>query len=417
MTRKISPVAGCVATGVLLLMGATAAHAQTTTGEILGTVKDSQSLAISGAPVTIVNERTGENVVARTNEVGDYLARALPVGSYALHIEQPGFKRYSRTGATLTGGQVLRVDITLEVGAVSDTVVVDTELPPVNVTTSTLDTMIDDKRLVDLPMNGRNMLSLAALTPGVTRDALVNGPSSDQQHINVNGRRGSATNMVLDGQPMYYGHRGQTLNEPPPDSLEEVKVITSGVAAEFGRGFAVISAVSKGGSNAYHGSLWDYFRNNYFDARSFFSSTVPTLRYNQYGGTFGGPIRRNKIFFFGTVQGLHSIAQSVVSSATPPTSAERGGDFSNSICRFLSGMFLLFQLLSNLHVPELLKICKGIGKPRETRRFLSCHHFNSIFIFLNLPLPIRSSLLHFVLEILPDLLDLFPALRNFIVQL
>jgi hypothetical protein len=331
MTRKISPVAGCVATGVLLLMGATAAHAQTTTGEILGTVKDSQSLAISGAPVTIVNERTGENVVARTNEVGDYLARALPVGSYALHIEQPGFKRYSRTGATLTGGQVLRVDITLEVGAVSDTVVVDTELPPVNVTTSTLDTMIDDKRLVDLPMNGRNMLSLAALTPGVTRDALVNGPSSDQQHINVNGSRGSATNMVLDGQPMYYGHRGQTLNEPPPDSLEEVKVITSGVAAEFGRGFAVISAVSKGGSNAFHGSLWDYFRNNYFDARSFFSSTVPTLRYNQYGGTFGGPIRRNKIFFFGTVQGLHSIAQSVVSSATPPTSAERGGDFSNTI--------------------------------------------------------------------------------------
>ena len=331
MTRKISLVAGCLATGVLLLIGATAAHAQMNTGQILGTVKDTQGLPVSSVPVTIVNEQTGQSFAAGTNEVGDYLARALPVGSYALSIEQPGFKRYNRTGVTLTGGQVLRVDVALEVGAVSETVLVNAELPPVNVTTSTLDTMIDDKRLVDLPMNGRNMLSLASLTPGVTRDALVNGPSSDQQHINVNGSRGSATNMVLDGQPMYYGHRGQTLNEPPPDSLEEVKVITSGVAAEFGRGFAVISAVSKGGSNAFHGSLWDYFRNNYFDARSFFSSTVPTLRYNQYGGTFGGPVRRNKIFFFGTFQGLHSIAQSVVSSAYPPTAAERAGDFSNTI--------------------------------------------------------------------------------------
>lgn len=331
MTAKIRLVAGCLATGVLLLIGATAAHAQMNTGQILGTVKDTQGLAVSGVPVMIGNEETGQSFESRTNEVGDYLARALPLGSYTLSIEQPGFKRYSRTGVTLTGGQMLRVDVALEVGAVSETVSVTADLPPVNVTTATLDTMIDDKRLVDLPMNGRNMLSLAALTPGVTRDALVNGPSSDQQHINVNGGRGSATNVVLDGSPMYYGHRGQTLNGPPPDSLEEVKVITSGVAAEFGRGFSVISAVTKSGTNAFHGTLWDYFRNDYFDARSFFSANVPKLRYNQYGGTVGGPIRHNKIFFFGAVQGLESRADAVASSAHPPTTLERAGDFSNTI--------------------------------------------------------------------------------------
>jgi hypothetical protein len=151
MTTKIRLVAGCLATGVLLLVGATAAHAQMNTGQILGAVKDTQGLPVSSVSVTIVNEQTGQSFAARTNEVGDYLARALPLGSYAMSIEQPGFKRYNRTGVPLTGGQVLRVDVVLEVGAVSETVSINAELPPVNVTTSTLDTMIDDKRLVDLP--------------------------------------------------------------------------------------------------------------------------------------------------------------------------------------------------------------------------------------------------------------------------
>jgi len=216
MTTKIRLAAGCLGVGIWFLICAPRAFAQINTGQIMGTIKDSQGLVIAGVQVTIGNEQTGETFQVMTNEVGDYLACALPVGSYALTVEQSGFKRYNRTGVALTGGQLLRVDVALEVGSATDTVVVTAEVPPVNVTTSTLDTMIDDKRLVDLPMNGRNMLSLASLTPGVRRDSVVNGPSSDQQHVNVNGGRGSATNMVLDGQPMYYGHRGQTLNAPPP---------------------------------------------------------------------------------------------------------------------------------------------------------------------------------------------------------
>jgi hypothetical protein len=320
-----------IAIGVLFVIGAAAVNAQMSTGQILGTVSDSQGLAVSGVPVVIRNEQTGQIFEVRANEGGDYLARELPLGSYALSIQQAGFKRYNRTGLTVTGGQVLRIDVPLEVGAVTETISVTAEVPPVNVMTATLDTMIDDKRLVELPMNGRNVLSLASLVPGVTRETLANGPSSDQQRININGGRGSVTNVVLDGAPMYYGHRGQALNQPPPDALEEVKVITSGVAAEFGRGAAVISAVTKGGTNELHGSLWDYFRNDYLDARSFFAGNVPKLRYNQFGGTAGGPIRRNKIFFFGSVQRLESRADAVVSSAFPPTAAERTGNFSSTI--------------------------------------------------------------------------------------
>ena len=254
---------------------------QSTTGEIAGVVQDTQDLAIAGAQVTVRNEATGQVFQVRSNESGGYSARALPPGIYTVGVEQAGFKRYNRAGVGLTSGQAVRLDVRLEVGALTETVQVTAEMSPVNVTTSTLDTLIDDKRLVDLPLNGRNVLGLASLTPGVTRASLDNGPSSDQQRINVNGNRAYSTNVTLDGASMYYGHRGQALMEPPPDAVAEVKVITSGVAAEFGRGSAMISAVTKSGTNEYHGSVWNYFRNDRLDARSFFSTSVPKLRYNQ----------------------------------------------------------------------------------------------------------------------------------------
>lgn len=315
---------------LLAILLASACLAQLNTGEISGTVTDMQGLAVSGARVSILNELTGQRFESRSNDLGGYLGRALPVGRYTVVVENDGFKRYSRAGLSLTAGQVLRVDVRMELGAVSETVSVTAEAPPVNVTTSTLDTQIDDKRLVDLPMNGRNVLSLASLTPGVTRTALANGPSSDQQRINVNGNRSYSTNVMLDGASLSYGHRGQALIQPPPEALAEVKVITSGVGADTGRGSAAISAVTKGGTNQFHGALWNYFRNDKLDARSFFANSVPKLRYNQFGGGLGGPIRRNRAFFYAAYQGLESRSDAVVSSAFPPTALERGGDFSRS---------------------------------------------------------------------------------------
>ncbi|MCI0423744.1 MAG: TonB-dependent receptor, partial [Acidobacteria bacterium] len=285
---------------------------------------------VPSARIVLRQQSTGQTFQAITNESGAYVASSLPVGAYSLTVEHLGFKQYSSGGIVLTANQVARINIRLEVGSVSETIEVTTKLTPVNTSTGTLDTMIDDRRLVDLPLNGRNVLSLVSLSPGVTRAALDSGPSFSQQRININGARSYSTNMMLDGATMYYAHRGMGLIQPPPDAIQEIKIITSGVNAEFGRGSAIISTVTRSGTNEFHGSLWNYFRNDVFDARSFFSTTVPKLRYNQFGGTLGGPIRHNKAFFFVSYQGLESRADIVRSSAFPPTAAERGGDFSRT---------------------------------------------------------------------------------------
>ncbi|HYP14784.1 MAG TPA: TonB-dependent receptor [Bryobacteraceae bacterium] len=306
------------------------APAQVVNAQLQGTLSDSQGLRIAGAELIATNELTGQSYTAKSNEVGAWLMPSLPIGRYRLQVVQSGFKQFSRSGIELIANQSARLDIQLEVGAVTEVVNVKAELSPVNVTTGTLGTLVDTRRIVDLPLNGRNVLSLAALTPGVNRVSTTDAPSNDQQRINVNGARSYNTNVQLDGASMYHAHRGQSLIQPPPDAVQEVQIITNGVSAEYGRGSSVISAVTRSGTNAFHGSAWEFFRNDALDARSFFTATVPKLRYNQFGATLGGPIRRDKAFFFGSWQQLRRNADSVVSSAFPPTAAEKAGDFSQS---------------------------------------------------------------------------------------
>lgn len=313
-----------------LAMGTLRLTAQIVTAQLQGTLTDSQGLVIVKAQVRATNEQTGQTYTAESNESGAWLMPALAVGRYQLAVEQQGFKRFTRSGIELIANQSARVDVQLDVGSVAESVSVQAELSPVNVTTGTLGTLVDRKRIIDLPLNGRNVLSLAALTPGVNRVATTDAPSNDQQRINVNGARSYNTNVQLDGASMYHAHRGQALIEPPPDAVQEVQVITNGVSAEFGRGSSVISAVTKSGTNQLHGSAWEFFRNDALDARSFFAPSVPKLRYNQFGATAGGPIRRDKAFFFGSYQRLERNADSIVSSAFPPTAEERRGDFSRS---------------------------------------------------------------------------------------
>jgi outer membrane receptor protein involved in Fe transport len=300
-----------------------------TTAQIWGSVADSQGLAVQGARVTATNTETGEVFTAESNELGNYLLRALPIGQYTLAAEAPGFRRFVRKDIGLTSNQQARVDVALEVGAVNDSVTVSSQVSPVNTTTSTLDILVDSQRMVDLPLNGRNVITLSSLNPGVTR--VSTGSNSDsQQSVNTNGNRISATNVMLDGASMYHAHRGAATFLPPPDAVQEVKVITSGVGAEYGRGASVLSSVTKGGTNEFHGSLWNYLRNNAMDARSFFAKSVPILKYNQPGATIGGPVRKNKAFFFFAYQRLQKTSDSLSTSAFPPTAAERAGDFSNT---------------------------------------------------------------------------------------
>lgn len=314
----------------LLLFGllAAIACAQSPTGEIAGAVRDSSAALIPGAAIAVTNENTGEMKSAESSQVGDYLVPLLPVGSYRMVVRKPGFRSVERKGLTLTALQSLRVDFTLEVGELAETVTVAAEAPQVDTRTVTVGMLVDDRRIRDLPLNGRNAIDLARLVPGVTSVGTTIRPSFGQQTIRMNGGRQTAVNFLLDGGSINYFHRGQGLGLPPPDALQEFKLVTTGVTAEYGRGFGVLSAVTRAGTNTLHGALWEFLRNDSFDARSFFSNEVPKLRFNQFGGTAGGPLHRDKTFFFGSYQGLRIREDSVASSAFPPAEQERRGDFS-----------------------------------------------------------------------------------------
>jgi hypothetical protein len=313
---------------VLCLLLASLALAQSPTGEITGLVRDASGSAVPLAEVTIVNQNTGETRVAFSSETGDYAVPLLPVGEYRLRVRKAGFRAVERQGIVLSALQSLRVDFGLEVGEVTESVTVTAEAPQVDTRTATMGMLVDDRRIRDLPLNGRNAIDLARLVPGVTSVGTTIRPSFGQQTIRMNGGRHTSVNFLLDGGSINYYHRGQGLGLPPPDALQEFKLVTTGVTAEYGRGFGVLSAVTRSGANSFHGSAWEFLRNNFFDARGFFSSGVPKLRFNQFGGTFGGRIRRDKTFFFGSYQGLRIREDQMASSAFPPSEAERRGDFS-----------------------------------------------------------------------------------------
>ena len=224
--------------------------------------------------------------------------------------------------------QSLRVDFTLEIGEVTETVTVTSEAPQVDTRSSTIGMLVDDRRITDLPLNGRNVLDLAALVPGVQSVSTTVRPSFGQQTLRMNGGRHFSVNFLMDGGSINYFHRGQGLGLPPPDAIQEFKLITTGVTAEYGRGFGVMSAVTKSGTNQFHGSAWEFLRNDSMDARRFFAATVPKLRFNQFGGTFGGPVVKDKSFFFYSYQGQR-IREDRVRGSFPPTAAERAGDFSH----------------------------------------------------------------------------------------
>ncbi len=317
---------------VLVVLVFSCLRAQMPTGTIVGTVRDISGLVAPDVAVTIVNEATGQRASVRTNESGDYLVQAVVPGQYSVSGEKQGFKKFVRQGVTVTALQNLRVDMVLEVGALGQSVVVTGDAPLVETRDAKVGTLIDDKRIVDLPLNGRNILTFATLIPGVTRTAVTgaNDVSFSQQRVNINGNRAYSTNIQLDGGSMFYAHRGQSMNLPPPDAVQEIKVISSGVTAEYGRGSAVISAVTRGGANELHGSAWNFLRNDALDARRFFDRSKAKLRYNQFGGTLGGPILKNKLFFFGSYQGIRTRQDQSSTSAFPPTEAERRGEFSAS---------------------------------------------------------------------------------------
>ena len=300
------------------------------TGTMSGYVKDASGAVVPQAKVTATLVERGTTFTTQTNVEGFYNFPELAPGTYTLSVETPGFRRYTQEGLVLTVRQNLRVDATLAVGSVSQKMTVTGEAPLVDTTSATVSGLVDDRRIVDLPLDGRNVIGLAGIVPGVLNvsapeslDDTRSGPTMD-----VNGGRANVNLFTFDGAYFLNASRNTGMNYPPPDAVQEFRMQTANFDAQYGRNSGSQTAVvSKAGTNAFHGDVWEFLRNEDLNARNFFAPTVPLDKENQFGGAVGGPIMKNKLFYFGSFQALIKRPQGVSNVATVPTPAEVNGDF------------------------------------------------------------------------------------------
>ncbi|MBI2821958.1 MAG: carboxypeptidase regulatory-like domain-containing protein, partial [Acidobacteria bacterium] len=287
--------------------------AQTTTGTILGTVKDQSGGLLPGASVIIKNTDTGASREVITDDAGRYRAVQLALGNYEVEASLSGFQTEVRSGIKLTVGREAVVDFSLSIGEISERVQVTGDAPIVETASSTIAGLVDDKKIRDLPLNGRSFSDLVTLQMGAVPQTLgvKNAASGFGLKIAVSGARPSENSFLLDGNFV-----NDALNNTPAgatglflgvETLREFTVMTNTFSAEYGQSAgAIVSAVTKSGTNELHGSLFYFHRNSALDARNFFDrpDRVPTFRRHQFGGVAGGPIVENKTFFFGGYEGL-----------------------------------------------------------------------------------------------------------------
>jgi len=316
-----------------MLIGAPFSGAQSTGGRIRGTVTDPSGGAVPAANVTLVNEGTHATREVQSGASGEYIFIEVPVGSYEIDLTIQGFKKYVRKGIALDLNQVLTVDIALQLGGSTDVVEV-TGAPPVVDTSSTqLGAVVNERSSTQLPLNQRDVYQLLQLQPGV-QSQLGNDTfyGSDKAGVvTVNGGRGRSNNYTVNGGDGNDLFVNLPAIEPSPDSIEEFRVISNSFDAEYGRNSgAVVNVVTKSGTNSLHGSFYEFFRNDVLNTHpfTFIASPKPPFKQNQFGGTIGGPIKKDKTFFFASYEGRRVVQGVVSQQVNVPTSTEAGGDFS-----------------------------------------------------------------------------------------
>ncbi|QNI37669.1 TonB-dependent receptor [Edaphobacter albus] len=316
---------------VVALCCASVTFAQTT-ASIVGNVTDASGAVVGHCSVQVVETSTGQARTTTTDETGAYLFTLLPPGSYSIRVEAAGFKVAIRTNVAVSVQANVRVDIPLSVGNVSETVTVASQAPAVDTRQASIGETIDSERMVEMPLSGRSPTALLSLIPGVIVTDPGVSPTSYNVVVQVAGGQQSANNFIYDNTRYNSVQYGQGNPLPPPDFLDEMKVITNAYDAEKGlAAAATVQVVTKSGTNSFHGSLFEFHRDNALTARNYFAPKTPFLIQNQFGGTIGGPIIRNKTFFFFGYQGT-AIHNSVLNNAAiPPTDAEKNGDFSQSV--------------------------------------------------------------------------------------
>ena len=304
-------------------------RAQSTTGSVGGRLLDSSGAAMSKITVKLRNIATGEVRSAQSEDSGNYLFPAAPTGRYNIFAEAPGFKRIVRGPVTLDVNQNARVDLTLELGSVNEIVEVTGDAPLVDTRDVQLGATVDARRVQELPLNGRNVYDLMQLTPGTVNVNTSLTGSNDANYLNVNGNRIRDNNFFLDGAFNNSLFRNGGNMAPNPDAVEEFHLITSNFDAEYGRlPGSVMNVVTKSGTNAFHGTLFDFLRNDSLNARNFFLGAATPLKRNQFGGTLGGPVVKNRTFFFVSYQGLRLRTSTSQNGIIVPTADMRPGHFS-----------------------------------------------------------------------------------------
>jgi hypothetical protein len=318
-------------TTLVLLLLAAAAAAQTTT-TLLGTVTDKTGAVVPGAQVVATNTGTNLTRTTQTNQQGEYRMEFMPIGAYTVEVSSNGFRKSVQNGVTLEINIPTRVDARLDVGQLSESVEVTAAAASVNTENAQIGRTVQTSEITSLPIVGRNVYTLLSLTPGVSSNAnsIVLGYPEQRTMINggVDGGAGSV-NYYLDGGNNMTGLRNTGNIAPNPDAVEEFRVVTNSYSAEYGR-FAggMINILTRSGTNAFHGSAFEFVRNDAFNAYDWGALSIAPLRRNQFGGSLGGPVRRDKTFFFGTYSGLRQNISQFLNSAVVPTALERSGNFS-----------------------------------------------------------------------------------------
>ena len=334
-----------VAAAALLLQAGLFAQ---TFGDISGEVRDPSAAAVSGATIKITNVATNATRTTESNDNGLYAFPALQPGNYTLHAEKAGFKSFNRTNLELQVQASVRVDVDMQVGAVSESVEVSAQSALLQTENATVGTVIENKRIVELPLNGRNVLQLVALAPNVSFGFPSAGQAGSRQggvrtdqSISVGGQRAQYNRYTLDGVENTDPNFNTFVVLPSIDALQEFKVQSGIYPAEFGRGATQINISTKSGSNAYHGTLFSFVRNEKLDAKNYaFTTARPAkdpFRLNQFGFTLGGPITIPKVvngkdrLFFMTNYEWNRQRRNVQSVSSLPTSGMQGGDFTDVI--------------------------------------------------------------------------------------
>jgi hypothetical protein len=311
--------------------------AQQDTGVIAGTVFDPGGSVVPQVAVRIVNTGTNLAVELATDQNGDFISPPLKIGTYRLQAEKPGFKKLIEDGIELRVQDRLQIDMHMEIGGVTETVEVTGTAPLLQSATSSVGQVIETKTIEDVPLNGRNFMQLVTLSPGVfvpqkLNTAYFNPVGYLENFVVVNGNRAMQNTFLLDGVNNNTTDNSVPAVYPPPDAMAEFKVQTNAMPAEFGRAAGgVINASIKSGSNQFHGDLYEFLRNQIFDANDFFNSgnAKPEFRQNQFGATFGGPFKKNRAFFFGDYQGTR-LRLGHTDVVTVPTPAQRAGNFNGT---------------------------------------------------------------------------------------